>query len=151
MKHINITEFVGQEEITITSVMSRRQKLERWADLISKHENDVTLVDRLEDWDDEELNRPLAEMQWNRLCGRRYESEYYKDTAFQIAADDPMFREAGLIDTVASAMNFFDLTQSELHEFTCNCGGQISNSKMARRIRNFANPTWSGWIANWFR
>jgi len=37
-----------------------------------------------------------------------------------------------------SAMDFFELSQSDIHAFSCDCGGSISNAKMADRIEKIA-------------
>jgi hypothetical protein len=62
-----------------------------------------------------------------------------------------VFKSVGLNGpaTVQGAMNFFELTQDELHEFSCDCGGRISNSMMADRITAIAEGqsrgrTWCG-------
>ena len=132
MKHI------AQEEIlSAVLIMTKQQKLERWADLIEKCGH-VSMIRNLENWEDEMLNFPLSQL-------------YMGHTPFLIAADDPVFREMGLINTASSAMRFFNLTKNELHEFTCDCGGQLSGRAMARHIRNMADPTWRGWVRNLFR
>jgi hypothetical protein len=40
--------------------------------------------------------------------------------------------------SVGQAARFFELSQDDLHEFSCNCGGEISNSDMADRIASIA-------------
>ena len=135
-KHIAEAEILSA--IPVPPIMTRQAKLERWADLISERVEGIALLHNLEHWDEWKLNMSLGDI-------------YKKNTAFQIAADDPVFKEMGLIDTAISAMNFFDVSQHELHEFSCDCGGSISNNAMARRIRNIADPTWSGWFKNLFR
>jgi hypothetical protein len=35
-------------------------------------------------------------------------------------------------------MHFFELSQHELHEFSCDCGGVITNDEMAKRINTLA-------------
>lgn len=135
-KHITETEILSA--VPVPPIMTRKDKLERWADLISKYGDDIQLVHRLEYWDEWQLDASLNQL-------------YVLKTAFQIASDDPMFKTMGLIDTASSAMNFFEIDQHEIHEFTCDCGGHLSNTAMARRIRNIADPTWSGWFKNLFR
>ncbi len=127
MKHVAQEEIVSA--VPMPPVMTRRQKLERWADLISQHTK-IDLVHDLEHWSRERFEYPL--------------SYVYTNTAFCIAAGDPTFKKMGLIDTVASAMNFFEIDRDELHEFTCDCHGPISSKRMARRIRYIANPTFFG-------
>jgi hypothetical protein len=43
-------------------------------------------------------------------------------------------REASLIQL----MGFFQLTQAQLHEFSCDCGGIITREDIADRIERLA-------------
>jgi len=133
MKHVPSSEILSA--IPVIPVMTRKERLEHWADLISQHDR-AGLVHNLEYWGHDRLNTPLSEIF----------STYYADTPFIIAARDPAFKAMGLGDTVASVMKFFEISQAELHEFSCDCGGAISSKKMAARVRYFANPTWLNWL-----
>jgi hypothetical protein len=64
-------------------------------------------------------------------------------SAFALAAQDKILRDAGLQDSsVADAQQFFDLSREELAEFSCVCGGSINNNEMAERIDRIAHsPT----------
>ena len=60
-------------------------------------------------------------------------------SAFSLAARDPILKEAGLkSDTVAEAQKFFELSRDDLHQFSCDCGGHITNEQMARRVEAIA-------------
>jgi hypothetical protein len=60
-------------------------------------------------------------------------------SAFALAASDPILRDEGLTThNVYDAAKFFELSPHELHEFSCDCGGHISNELMARRIEAIA-------------
>jgi hypothetical protein len=60
-------------------------------------------------------------------------------SAFALAAQDKILRHAGLAhSSVADAQRFFDLSREELAEFSCVCGGSISNHEMAERIERLA-------------
>jgi hypothetical protein len=135
MKHVAQEQILSA--IPLLPEMTRKQKLERWADLISEC-NDIALIHNLENWDHEIFNNERK-------------LQYYGRTAFHVAADDPIFKKLGLIATVGSAIKFFEVSQSDLHEFSCDCGGSISATRMARYIRNIADPTWLGWFKNLFR
>jgi hypothetical protein len=74
------------------------------------------------------------------------------ETAFGIAMMDPVFSDLGLkgaphilpgqeTGTIRQAMDFFELTQAQLHEFSCDCGGRIDNEMMATRIEGIADRT----------
>lgn len=98
--------------------MTRKEKLSRLADLIRQSNGDFVIFHRLETYDNYELSRI---------------SHPY--SAFAMAANDPVFQKAGLKnDDVLSSMQFFELSRNELHEFSCDCGGAITNKDMASRI-----------------
>ena len=83
--------------------------------------------------------------------GIEYESQYVLDqiyhplSAFAAASRDPVLQRAGLKPdlpggniSVGGAQRFFELSKSDLHEFSCDCGGVIRNEEMARRVENIA-------------
>jgi hypothetical protein len=56
-----------------------------------------------------------------------------------VAASDPVLQSAGLIgETIKNVREFFELSDQDIHRFSCDCGGTISNDVMAKRIRNLA-------------
>ncbi len=62
-----------------------------------------------------------------------------------MAGRDPVLQQAGLKAdlpggnvSVGGAQRFFELSKSDLHEFSCDCGGVITNEEMARRVENIA-------------
>jgi hypothetical protein len=65
-------------------------------------------------------------------------------SVFDAAAKDPVLYDAGLRPdhgesvSAGRAMQFFELKKEELHAFSCNCGGAISNAEMASRIERMA-------------
>ncbi len=102
--------------------MSRRDKLMRFADVVRRSERPFFIFHGLEYYHPSQLGG----------C-------YHPASAFSAAASDPILKDAGLKgDTALDAMQFFDLAQSELHEFSCDCGGVISNEEMAKRIERLA-------------
>ncbi|SRR6266478_2549591 len=106
-------------------VMTRREKLMRFAEVVRSHrDRPFLLYHNLEGWHPEQLG-----------------SIGINGSAFDAAAADPILRDAGAdLHTVADAKRFFELSQHELHEFSCNCGGAISNDDMANRIERIAGP-----------
>jgi hypothetical protein len=61
------------------------------------------------------------------------------DTVFAIAASDPELKAAGLVSSAPKeVMRFFGMQMSALHYIVCDCGGHISNARMAHRIRDYA-------------
>lgn len=112
--------------------MTRSEKLLHWASLIRKADprRPFLIYHRLE-----HAPRVL-------LDGMQVDPH----DAFSLAARDPILRDAGLgankdadMVTIGDTMNFFELKQEELHEFSCDCGGAILNDDMARRIENIAH------------
>lgn len=113
------------------AAMSRREKLMLWASVIRSAPNGFVIFHNLEHYRPDELVK----------CGHAL-------SAFHAALNAPALQEQGLnadmnygdTKTVSAteAMRFFELKQSELHEFSCDCGGSISREDMARRIEGLA-------------
>ena len=112
--------------------MSRADKLNRWADLIERTRQPMVLYHGLEYASLGQLERVIIV----RGVG-----------AFAVALVDPMLQAEGLIGTdkddcyvgtLGDVMKFFELSQADLHEFSCDCGGPIDNHEMAQRVRAIA-------------
>jgi len=117
--------------------LTRKEKLLHWAGLVRQQPRRMQIFHLLEKWSSSTLACPVA----HQAVG---------PNAFAVAFGDPVFQAAGLKaegGSVQDAMNFFELTQDQLHEFSCNCGGEISNQDMADRITNLANGHGSGFRA----
>ena len=113
------------EEVALLAkpVMTRRAKLMRFAEVVRSYRDmPFGLYHNLEGYRPEQLN-----------------SIGIRGSAFEAAAADPILRDAGAdLHTVGAAQRFFELSQYELHEFSCDCGGVITNEDMARRIESIA-------------
>lgn len=105
--------------------MSKAEKLAKWADLIEAHPHSLFLYSNLEHWGPQHL-------------GDSHYVTSYPPTAISLALGHDAFKAESIGETVGSAIKFFDLSLAELHEFSCDCGGSISNKEQARRIRNIA-------------
>jgi len=58
---------------------------------------------------------------------------------FALAAQDNVLYAAGLRSgSVGDAQRFFELSREELAEFSCVCGGRITNDEMADRVERIA-------------
>lgn len=113
---------VDQIETTTAVALTRKEKLLRWAAQVRCHPNAMMIFHNMECWDEGLLQKQLTEV-------------YAAPSAFGIAANDPVFKAAGIKgSSAADAMQFFELSQHDLHEFSCDCGGAISNHQMADRI-----------------
>lgn len=103
--------------------LSRHDKLVRWATIIRATPTAFLIFHRLE---------------YQKL-GVLRATTVHPDSAFAAAFKDPILKDAGLQgSTFGDAMDFFELNQGDLHEFSCDCGGVISNEKMAKRIEGIA-------------
>lgn len=116
MERVNEAELV-----TAVPVMTRNQKLQRWADLIRAKWHRVYLWSNLE---------------YMRKSDRDAVKVYGSDTAFALAAADKEFQAQGLSSnaTITGVMDFFEISLDDAHKFSCDCGGEISNDQQARRI-----------------
>jgi hypothetical protein len=106
--------------------LDRKAKLVRWADLVAKSKIGLGLMHNLEYYNPIQLKHaPIHDSGTN---------------AFTIACADPVLQSAGLSPkaTLPEVMTFFDITQRQLHEFSCDCGGVISTKQMAGRIAKLA-------------
>jgi hypothetical protein len=102
--------------------LSMLDRLLHWATLIEAHQEELRPVHEIEYWS----RRALA------TAGPL-------DTAFGIAASDPVLKAAGLVSSAPTdIMRFFGMEMSALHYISCDCGGYITNARMADRIRGYA-------------
>jgi len=103
--------------------MTRKERLARWAELVRKWPTHyVGLTHGLEYLTPQQRSTTLASVVH----------------VFDIAVTDPKLQADGLSSgsTIAGVMNYFEVTRDELHEFSCDCGGQINKEEMARRIEH---------------
>jgi len=114
--------------------MTRAQKLLRWAELVRKAKRSCDLMHNLEHRSPKDLDRLMVGV--------------HGPTAFGLAARDPVLLDAGLpkpveiegrpMISVGDVARFMELSRADLHEFSCDCGGEIDNERMARRIEHIA-------------
>jgi hypothetical protein len=104
--------------------MTREEKLLHWASLVRKFKGPLYLFHRLE---------YRAEL-------KHIYPATMSASAFTLAEQDTTFNKQGLQrgSSIADHMKFFGLNQQELHEFSCDCGGQIHNRDMADRMEQLA-------------
>ena len=133
------------EPVEVTPPMTRREKLLRLAEIARGGRPSL-------------LTKVLVSLRWQEYYEKRWHifdllehmnpaqlaEQSNAASIFDAAAKDPVLYDAGLRpdrgDSVSAlcAMRFFELKQNELHEFSCNCGGAISNADMASRIEKMA-------------
>jgi hypothetical protein len=105
--------------------MSRRERLERWADLIERHDGTI---------------RPLSRVEYVPADERK--TLRADDTPLALAFSDPVLRAAGLpSDRYGDGKGFFELSENEAHHILCNChyAGGMSSDRIAARIRAAAH------------
>jgi hypothetical protein len=122
MKHVDVSELVTAIPVPAPE-MTRTEKLLRWAKIIRSSTIHMNLYHNLEYMGTEHL-KMLTVIE--------------HATAPGAATRDPEFKKQGIGSTAYDVMKFFELTKQELHEFSCDCGGAISNEHQARRIEGLA-------------
>jgi hypothetical protein len=118
---------VAEVRVAERALMTRREKLERWAELL---ERDPTR--RLRSLGEIELKAPAE-----RALMRS------PDSPLTVAFEDPVLREQGLVsDRLGDGMAFFEITEDDAHQLMCSCmnGWSMTSSKVARGVRRLANP-----------
>ncbi|HEX4710216.1 hypothetical protein [Phenylobacterium sp.] len=129
MKHQPIHEIDALGDIAQVqgATLSRRERLQRWADLLSRNpDRQLKPLSRVEFY---------AERERALLRG--------ENTPISVALADPVLREAGLQgDTLGDAQKFFELSAAEAHYLLCDCHfpGQMDAEGVAHRIRKVATP-----------
>ncbi|RTM10228.1 MAG: hypothetical protein EKK31_03270 [Hyphomicrobiales bacterium] len=123
MRHQTLDELHAVAEVnTAQPVMSRTQRLARWAQLLER-----------------DPSRMLT-----ALAGTEYRAPAERDvmrgdgSPISVAAADPILRDEGLKgDSYGEAKRFFELTDNELHEIVCYChvGAVMQASRAALSVR----------------
>src|SRR5882672_10066000 len=121
-KPLSHAEVEALNTATPVKEMTRVEKLTRWASLLRKATHPIYMGHSIEYLPADTRNQTT----W------AYSPMY-------VAANDPVFQDAGLKDaTIGEAKRFFEITDEQVHAFTCNCGGVQSGKQMATRIETFA-------------
>ena len=107
--------------------MTRRQKLERWVQVLREQYCNVLLANlrRIEYMNEQQFNAARED-----------------NSILTAAANDPVLKEAGLQnDTVGEARRFFELTSGQLHSMTCFClsASESTGKEAAARIERSAS------------
>ena len=117
-------------------VMSQRERLERWAELL-----------------EQQPSRDLNSFYETEYQSRRVRAALSCDgSPISVAFEDPLLRAAGLKDdSYGEAKRFFGISDWELHKVVCYChyGATMSAGTAARSVRAIvtetANPGGVGW------
>ena len=132
MKHQSLEQLrnLGAVETDYQPAMSRRERLERWAELLEKVPD-----------------RQLTTLQETEHQSREIRAMMRADTSpISVAFADPILRAAGLQnDTYGEAKRFFEMTDRQLHNVTCYChfGMTVRGSEAAYCVRAAIEPVMS--------
>lgn len=134
MKHRNKEELGAVAEVVPFNIakMSRRERLQRWANLLDRIPGKLNALTRIE-------YLPAAE----RLEARA------DNSPLEVAYRDPVLRDEGLSgDRLGEIMRFFDLSDRQAHRLFCDCHyhGTMTGTGLAARLRLIAQ----GGIRSWF-
>ena len=130
MDHRSISELgesarVFPEQAAAPRWQRRRERLERWAELLDRQAGTIRLFSSIE------YRRP--EQQALMRADR---------SPLTIAYEDPVFRSQGLrTDRLGDAIAFFDLSQGEAHYLLCDCHytrSAMDVGRIAKRVRSVA-------------
>jgi hypothetical protein len=130
MDHRSISELgesarVFPEQAAAPRWQRRRERLERWAELLDRQAGTIRLFSSIE------YMRP--EQQALMRADR---------SPLTIAYEDPVFRSQGLrTDRLGDAIAFFDLSQGEAHYLLCDCHytrSAVDVGPIAKRVRSVA-------------
>jgi hypothetical protein len=125
MKYKNLEQIAREADVHPTMGMSRRERLERWANLLAQQpERRLCAIEGTEFG-----TRP------ERLAKRA------DDSPISVAFQDPVLRAAGLRgDRVGDAVDFFGLSERAVHHLVCYChyGHTVSAGAVAARLRPMA-------------
>ncbi|MEZ0170412.1 hypothetical protein [Microvirga sp. TS319] len=139
MEHRPLSEIghVADLKPSQTPVLSKRERLDRWAELLER--------------DPDRVLRTLDEIEWKPRAVRR--AMRADNSALAVAFDDPVLRTAGLLsDRFGDAVNFFQISEHDAHIVLCSCHGgeSMRAEEAARRVRGIRSPSlWSlyfGWL-----
>ena len=128
MKYRTLDEIRPVADVQSAGTLSpreiRRQRLQRLAEVLERHDGPVRLLSRIEYYPEEE-----------RRAWREDDSPLY------IAFSDSSFRRDGLVsDRFGDVMEFFDLSSGEAHHLFCDCHypGRVTSQMIADRVRSVA-------------
>lgn len=113
------------ENVTMAVPLTRKERIERWADLFDRHAGPLQALYRIE-------YLPAAERRAYRAAG----------SPLALAYSDEKLRADGLKgETLGDAMDFFDMTDEDAHHLLCDCHymGSLTGRGLASRLRRYAS------------
>jgi hypothetical protein len=124
-KPLNELRNVADVESAQTRAFTRRERLERWAELLGREPSRKL--------------KSLGEIEFRSQTER--DAMRADESPLALAYADPVLRIDGLAsDRLGDAIAYFELSQGQVHRLLCSCmnGRTIEASRAARRIRAIA-------------
>ena len=125
MKYQSLEQIELEADVHPGVGMSRRERLERWAELL-----------------EQQSERCLSTIEGTEFGDRRErEAKRADNSPLAVAFEDPVLRAEGLRgDRVGDAVEFFDLSLDEVHRVVCYChhGQTVVPGIIATRVRMMA-------------
>jgi hypothetical protein len=136
MKQQNIDQLAAVAEIVQfepRQKLTRRQRLERWADILETNSGKLNALTRIEYMKAPERSEARVD-----------------NSPLEVAFKDAMLREDGLSsDRLGDAIDFFGLSDRQAHRLLCDChySGSMTGPGLAMRLRRIAQGGWRAWFA----
>ena len=125
MKYKNLEQIAREADVRSAVGMSRRERLERWAELLAQ-----------------QPDRRLSTIEGTEFGFRKARRAKRADhSPLTVAFQDPVLRAGGLRgDRVGDAVDFFELSEGDVHYLVCYChfGQAVSAGAVAARLRMMA-------------
>lgn len=122
MKHRDLETLKTEAAVVEPTAMTKRDRLLRWAEALEAR-----------------AGARLATLWGVEYAPRRDRLEMRQEQSpLTVAYADPVLREAGLKDdTYGAALQFFELSDAELHRLVCRChfGAYVASERVAARLR----------------
>jgi len=118
---------VADVRVAARPALTRRERLERWATLLEQ--------------DPARRLRSLGEIE-TKTAAERVQMRS-PDSPLTVAFEDTVLRADGLAsDRLGDAIDYFEMSEDDAHRLLCSCmnGWTMSAGKVARGVRNVANP-----------
>ena len=105
MQYRSMEQIAGEADICTMPSLSRRDRLERWAEALARQPAPL---------------RAIPEVEYGSRLERA--ARRADHSPLTVAYDDPLLRAAGLRgDTIGDAAEFFGLSHAQLHHLVCSC------------------------------
>jgi hypothetical protein len=125
MKYKDWEQIAREADVHPAGGMSRRERLERWAELL-----------------EQQPGRRLSTIEGTEFGFRQARRAKRADgSPLTVAFQDPVLRAEGLRgDRVGDALDFFELSEGDVHHLVCFChyGQTVSAGTVAARLRVIA-------------